>query len=135
MENDPIANVFAEAARPRLHFAGSTFAELFPVCRPWTPDDSKRTPKQRIDPEGRPVFLYMSTSGGRHVSWYVEPSPALAAFIAEAMLPGFGFHASAAIRDDGSALLLVKYDQIIGSRWLSVVPVAELPGYVVGGVQ
>lgn len=40
-----------------------------------------------------------------------------------------GVHFEMVQRDNGETLVMVKYDSIIGSRWLAVIPSTEVPAY------
>lgn len=70
------------------------------------------------------VSSYMSTTGGRtgRYSINVKPSEAVMEAIEKRMLPmDGGYYFNACFRDDGTVLLVVKYQVIIGSRWLALV--------------
>lgn len=115
-----------------LAFEGKTFKELFPKCGKWA-DEGKRIgismSTGEMGNQGHLITSYMIVSGPVHRSLRVRPSKALVAWIRERMilvdrdLMYFG----ACVRDDGTALLTVSYSQILGSRWLALVPASTVP--------
>lgn len=65
-------------------------------------------------------------SGYSH-ALYVKPTQELLAWIKANMLVENGTHFQVVIYDDGTALVLISHDQIIGSRWLSLVDSSTVP--------
>ncbi len=61
----------------------------------------------------------------------VKPRKAVIYAIGESMImsDGYTFHFEVVARGDGTALVLAKYDQIIGSRWLAIVHAETVPGH------
>jgi len=119
-----------------------SFGELFPVakehdttpCPPihvYETDEVEYGYNRRREYKGR-CRLSSGCSVRRPDAWQflqVEPREGLVEWIAENMLLAdldtISFEA--VVRDDGTALLLASYSQIIGSRWLALVPADTLP--------
>ncbi len=60
----------------------------------------------------------------------VRPRKAVVDAIGERVIlsDGYTFHFEVVVRGDGTALVLVKCDQIIASRWLAIVHAETIPG-------
>lgn len=65
-------------------------------------------------------------SGYSH-ALYVRPTQELLTWMKANMLIEQGTNFKIVIYDDGTALVLVSYDQILGSRWLSLVDSSTVP--------
>jgi hypothetical protein len=61
----------------------------------------------------------------------VRPRKAVVDAIGERVIlsDGYTFHFEVVVRGDGTALVLVKYDRIIGSRWLAIIHAETVPGH------
>jgi hypothetical protein len=61
----------------------------------------------------------------------VRPRKAVIDAIGERMImsDGYSFHFEVVARGDGTALVLAKYNQIIGSRWLAIIHAETVPGF------
>lgn len=70
-------------------------------------------------------------SPGRVSAW-VRPLPCVTAFIGGSMRPILDghMHFQFVERDDDTCLVTIDWDHIIGSRWLALVPAAELNKYL-----
>lgn len=73
-------------------------------------------------------YCQVSNAGdGYSHALYVRPTRELLAWIKVNMLVEQGTHFQIVIYDDGTALILISHDQIIGSRWLSLVDSSTVP--------
>ncbi len=122
-----------------------TFSELFPEAQnhdvsggkmcpalhEYETDEVEYTGKSRREFKGRCV-LSSSCSVRRPDAWQflqVKPRDGMVEWIEKNMLlldcDTISFEV--VVRDDGTALLLAHYSQIIGSRWLALVDASTLP--------
>lgn len=79
-------------------------------------------------------FCTVSGAGalGAHVRHLdVKPRKAVIDAIGERVIlsDGYTFHFEVIVRGDGTALVIVKHDQIIGSRWLAIIHAETVPGF------
>jgi hypothetical protein len=80
---------------------------------------------------GLVISEYCSVRGrrGDFYSLRVTPGKKLLAYLSKTMLliDNDQINFEIVIREGGKALVLAKYNQIIGSRWLALVPATEVP--------
>lgn len=129
MSPQPVA--FPEAKRFSDLFVRATAhkAPDAPAPVPWTfTDNWGRRPVQRTIDIG-PYCSMRTPEGFDALS--VEPTQAVVDFIKVAMLPTahdtIGFEI--VFRDDGTALVLARNNQIIASRWLAYIDAATVPRF------
>lgn len=106
---------------PPLHFPEVTsFGELFESVRPFDKPDGKKS--------GERYVCFTHGKGHKQSQWGVLKAK-YETFIKEQMLsiPGDSIFVSVAVRDDGTALVTFSYNQILGSRWIAIVPQDTLP--------
>jgi hypothetical protein len=116
----------------QLFMEGKTFEDLFftqdHYLRKWDSEhDGHRSDAVANHPD---IGHYLVVSGvNGHRSFHVSPKPELVSWIAKEMLviERDRKYFEVVERVDGSALVIVKHDQILGSRWLTIVPTASLP--------
>lgn len=103
-----------------------TFAELFTEVRPWVQRQDGHADDVEPDTD---IGHYLAVSGkGGHRGFWVKPAPFLVAWIEANMLriDNDRKYFEVVIRDDDTALVLVKYNVILGSRWMTIVPASTL---------
>ena len=111
-------------AKPLLFPDVNTLAELFEAMEPWEPTPGKRGPRQ----PGIGPYCQVTGHPSGHQSLWVRPTSAVREAIKAHMLDlgvGHGFFFKCVIRDDGSCLVTCDYEQILGSRWLALIPATE----------
>jgi len=110
-----------------LYMEGRSFEDLFTEIHPW---DAKRDGHpDDVEPD-TDIGHYLTVGGaGGHRSFWARPAPSLVKWVMDNMLhlDNDRKFFEVVVREDGSALILVKYNQILGSRWLTIVPAASLP--------
>ena len=130
---------------PQLKMPGAGFAGLFTSWNPWDSADEPgpvaEVPSWDSDQRGRRGYTcalsrYCSVGGKRHhPSLNVEPSPRVVdSFKANVLaVPSDTLSFQIVVRDNGTALITMQHSQIIGSHWLDIVALGELPAGVIGG--
>ena len=131
---------------PELKMPGAGFSGLFDSWKHWEKGDSETAPVAVVpswdsDQRGRRGYTcaltrYCSVGGKRHhPSLNVEPSPRVVDYFKSNVLavPSDTIHFQIIIRDNGTALITMQHNQIIGSHWLDIVALGELPAGVIGG--
>jgi len=128
----------------RLHFPDRPFRDLFtkvtpPPTRPaWiyfreagTPFVIREAESERRNPSGVIISEYMTISGYEHPhgSMYVAPTRELSEFIWDNMVAVDydRIYFKATVRTNGIVLLSAHYNQILGGRWLTTMPLADFP--------
>ncbi|KKL75771.1 hypothetical protein LCGC14_2051540 [marine sediment metagenome] len=94
-----------------------TLPELFSEMRPRPIRDLAR-------PERRPGE-YFCSSYVTDAYWNVVPSPAVQKIL-DQMQQRLGLSFDIVMRRSGTALICVKYDRIIGGRWLAIIDGAKV---------
>ena len=110
-----------------LHMEGCSFSDLFTDRRAWNSETDGHP--NDVEPDTG-IGHYMAVSGGpAYRSFWVRPTPRLVDFITRHMflLDDDRKYFEVVERVDGTALILAKYNQILGSRWLTIVPTDSLP--------
>ncbi len=130
---------------PKLNMPGAGFAGIFTSWRPWDRNEESSpaavVPSWDSDQKGRRGYTcelsrYCSVSGKRiHPALSVDPSPRAVDYFKANVLhvPSDSVYFQIIIRDDGTALITMHHNQIIGSHWLDIVALGELPAGVIGG--
>jgi hypothetical protein len=72
------------------------------------------------------IYCMISGQDQAHSSLYVEPNEMLKEFVKTKMLD-FEVYYEIVIYDDGTALVLAKYQSILGSRWLADIKTDSIP--------
>lgn len=80
-----------------------------------------------IDRKGNPSLAYCFESP-KHQSWYVCPQPEVSKFVGTEMLSGYSiYYEIIRFEEDGLALVIAKYNEILGSRWLGYIYADTIP--------
>ena len=105
---------------PPLQFPEvKSFGELFKSVRPFDKPEGKKSGER---------YVCFTHGEHRRSQWGVLKAK-YETFIKEQMLSisGDSIFVSVALRDDNTALITFQYNQIIGSRWITIVPQDTLP--------
>lgn len=82
----------------------------------------------RVTQPGIGTYFQVTKAGqGYSHSFWARPSERLVDWIVVNMLSSCGVHFEVIIHDDGLAVLIAQYDQIIGGRWLAMVDASTIP--------
>ncbi len=109
-----------------------TLAELFTEVKPGKGESPVIEKMPNWTNGKRNCYLtgWLSVSGEtERRSFHVKPTEAVIACVRDSMLHGEydRIHFEAVVWDDGRALVLAQYNQIIGSRYLAVIDAASIP--------
>lgn len=82
----------------------------------------------QVTQPGISTYFHVSRveKGYSHFFW-ARPSERLVDWIVVNMMSSCGVHFEIIIHDDGLALVIAQYDQIIGGRWLAMVDASTIP--------
>jgi hypothetical protein len=143
-ENDPRVDVeirmgigAAEAMGKRLLFPDRhRFNELFlswTVIRDLSPGKYKSRRIHTwnfIDGPGSCHLTSFCSVRGEGIMLDVQPCKELIDAVGENMLlsADYNFNFAIATRDNGTALLYVQYDRILGDRWIAILATSSIPG-------
>jgi len=119
-------------------FPGLTSAsELFSTIRRWNHPVDVKEPRERQEPltPGKTrtkvsrIGHYMKgrSAAGEHIALYVVANPYLVSWLRENLIDidYDTLHFELIVYENGNALVTVSYGQIIGSRWLAILPAPE----------
>lgn len=129
----------------KLKMAGAGFAGIFSSWKPWDRGEESKpvalVPAWDSGQRGRSQYTcalspYCLVSGERiHQALNAEPTARVVEYFKAHVLavPYDTLYFQIIIRDNGTALIAMHHNQIIGSHWLDIVPVDGLPAGVIGG--
>jgi len=119
-------------AKPLAFPNVKSFHELFTSARPYvskTDINARGVRATRGGSEANTIGHYMVMRGRHgHEALYVSPSPALISYLSNHMLAlGDRIYFEVVFRDDNKALILARYNKIIGDKWLALVDASTVP--------
>jgi hypothetical protein len=106
-----------------LHRLNNWF-ELFPVVRPYRQGERLRWREWH--------YLNCRTNQG-HRSFLVTLSPAVEEVMKNRTCPELSVYFQLVEHDDGRSLVIMQYDQIIGSHWLTRIDNSTAPSWIWDG--
>ena len=104
------------------------FADLFSVLEGETESKvvSYQTPEGKTSSNGTRTWIW-GTIGGKHRSFYVQPTDDLMRYITDTDVVGGSKYFQITDRGDNVSLVTVVWDQIIASRWLAFIDTDSIP--------
>lgn len=109
--------------------AVNTFAELFEHAEEWGLKPGQKDTRTPANINSKKVGPFCCVSGHPtgYQSLWVKPTPAVLDVVRNMWrIVGGTVYFECVVRDDGSCLVIVKWDQILGSRYLALIPASEL---------
>lgn len=107
----------------KIYFpAIKSFSELFSDVS-YTKENAPRVTQPGINS----YFQVSKVEKGYSHSFWAKPSERLVDWIVFNMMSSCGVHFEIIIHDDGLALIIAEYEQIIGGRWLAMVDASTVP--------